>query len=41
MNKHTLRVLFPILLMVGLVFGLVQSMRTATAISSPTHRIGA
>ena len=33
MNKHTLRVFLPILLMVGLVFGLVQSTSTAAASS--------
>ncbi len=33
MNKHTLRIFLPILLMVGLVFGLVQSTRTAAASS--------
>ena len=33
MNKHNLRIFLPILLMVGLVFGLVQSTRTAAASS--------
>ncbi len=33
MNKHTLRVFLPILLMMGLVFGLVQSTSTAAASS--------
>jgi hypothetical protein len=33
MNKHTLRVFLPILLMVGLIFGLVQSTSAVSAAS--------